>query len=138
MDLGSKYDKEEWIEPPAEDEPAADESPLLAAPGSREDLEHMAEKGRRAKGKIHVKVDRSDRRKDSGPRRQSYIAKGVPGKKMLDTLARGIYEQDKQGSSTVSDTSYIKEEKKIFSLGVEVEKLIYELDNRKPKNETKT
>ena len=126
------------IEPPAEDEPAADESPLLAAPGSREDLEHMAEKGRRAKGKIHVKVDRSDRRKDSGPRRQSYIAKGVPGKKMLDTLARGIYEQDKQGSSTVSDTSYIKEEKKIFSLGVEVEKLIYELDNRKPKNETKT
>ena len=126
------------IEPPAEDEAAADESPLLAAPGSREDLEHMAEKGRRAKGKIHVKVDRSDRRKDSGPRRQSYIAKGVPGKKMLDTLARGIYEQDKQGSSTVSDTSYIKEEKKIFSLGVEVEKLIYELDNRKPKNETKT
>ena len=126
------------IEPPAEDEPAADESPLLAAPGSTEDLQHMAEKGRRAKGKIHVKVDRSDRRKDSGPRRQSYIAKGVPGKKMLDTLARGIYEQDKQGSSTVSDTSYIKEEKKIFSLGVEVEKLIYELDNRKPKNETKT
>ena len=120
------------------EEPAADDSPLLAAPGSREDLEHMAEKGRRAKGKIHVKVDKPDRRKDSGPRRQSYLAKGVPDKKGLDTLARGIYEQDKQGSSTVSDTSYIKEEKKIFSLGVEVEKLIYELDNRKPKNETKT
>ena len=124
-------------EPPA-DEPPTDDSPLLAAPGSREDLDAMAEKHRRSKGKIHVKVDKPDRRKDSGPRRQSYISKSLPGKKKLDTLARGIYEQDKQGSSASADTSYIKEEKKIFSLGNEVERLIYELDNRKPKNETKT
>jgi hypothetical protein len=120
------------------EDPIGDESPLLAAPGSREDLDHMAEKGRRARGKIHVKLDKPDRREDSGPRRQSYVSKAIPGYKGLKTLSKGIYEQDKQGASEVSDTSYIKEENKIFSLTAEVEKLIYELDNRKPKNETKT
>ena len=136
-DLGGAPADDATAEAPPEDA-GTDDSPLLAAPGSREDLDDMVAKGRRAKGKIHVKVDGPDRRKDSGPRRQSYAAKGLPGKKKLDTFAKGIYEQDKQGDSKGLDTSYNIEENKIFTLNNEVAKLLEGLNNRNTKNETKT
>jgi hypothetical protein len=115
-------------------EPAADDSPLLAAPGSREDTYDAQHK--RSKGKVHVTKQMTGERdkRDHGGRTQSY--RTVPGYKKLKSLSRGVVEEDKQRLSESNDTTYNKEEESIFSLNREVVNLISELNNRKPKNET--
>jgi hypothetical protein len=114
--------------------PAADDSPLLAAPGSREDTYDAQHK--RNKGKVHVTKQMTGERdkRDHGGRTQSY--RTVPGYKKLKSLSRGVVEEDKQRLSESNDTTYNNEEESIFSLNREVANLISELNNRKPKNET--
>tara|TARA_R110001592_G_scaffold48902_2_gene153197 strand:+ start:5348 stop:7111 length:1764 start_codon:yes stop_codon:yes gene_type:complete len=116
------------------EEPAADDSPLLAAPGSREDTYDAQHK--RSKGKIHITKQATGERdkRDHGGRTQSY--RTVPGYKKLKSLSRGVVEEDKQRLSESNDTTYNNEEESIFSLNREVANLINELNNRKPKNET--
>jgi len=116
------------------EEPAADDSPLLAAPGSREDTYDAQHK--RSKGKVHVTKQMTGERdkRDHGGRTQSY--RTVPGYKKLKSLSRGVVEEDKQRLSESNDTTYNNEEESIFSLNREVANLISELNNRKPKNET--
>lgn len=116
------------------EEPAADDSPLLAAPGSREDTYDAQHK--RNKGKVHVTKQMTGERdkRDHGGRTQSY--RTVPGYKKLKSLSRGVVEEDKQRLSESNDTTYNNEEESIFSLNREVANLINELNNRKPKNET--
>jgi hypothetical protein len=118
----------------AAEEPAADDSPLLAAPGSREDTYDAQHK--RSKGKVHITKQMTGERdkRDHGGRTQSY--RTVPGYKKLKSLSRGVVEEDKQRLSESNDTTYINEEENIFSLNREVANLINELNNRKPKNET--
>ena len=108
-----------------------DESPLLAAPGSREDAPVD-----KSKGKIHITKQMTGERdkRDHGGRTQSY--RTVPGYKKLKSLSRGVVEEDKQRLSESNDTTYNSEEENIFSLNKEVADLISELHNRKPKNET--
>lgn len=116
------------------EEPVADDSPLLAAPGSREDTYDAQHK--RNKGKVHVTKQMTGERdkRDHGGRTQSY--RTVPGYKKLKSLSRGVVEEDKQRLSESNDTTYNNEEESIFSLNREVANLINELNNRKPKNET--
>jgi len=116
------------------EEPAADDSPLLAAPGSREDTYDAQHK--RNKGKVHVTKQMTGERdkRDHGGRTQSY--RTVPGYKKLKSLSRGVVEEDKQRLSESNDTTYNNEEESIFSLNREVADLISELNKRKPKNET--
>lgn len=116
------------------EEPAAGDSPLLAAPGSREDTYDAQHK--RNKGKVHVTKQMTGERdkRDHGGRTQSY--RTVPGYKKLKSLSRGVVEEDKQRLSESNDTTYNNEEESIFSLNREVANLINELNNRKPKNET--
>lgn len=118
----------------APEEPAADDSPLLAAPGSREDTYDAQHK--RNKGKVHVTKQMTGERdkRDHGGRTQSY--RTVPGYKKLKSLSRGVVEEDKQRLSESNDTTYNNEEESIFSLNREVADLIKELNKRKPKNET--
>lgn len=110
---------------------AGDESPLLAAPGSREDAPVD-----KSKGKIHITKQMTGERdkRDHGGRTQSY--RTIPGYKKLKSLSRGVVEEDKQRLSESNDTTYNSEEENIFSLNKEVADLISELHNRKPKNET--
>jgi hypothetical protein len=122
---------EEVLSAGDEEIPGGDESPLLAAPGSREDAPID-----KSKGKIHITKQMTGERdkRDHGGRTQSY--RTVPGYKKLKSLSRGVVEEDKQRLSESNDTTYISEEENIFSLNKEVADLISELHNRKPKNET--
>jgi len=114
-----------------EPDAGGDESPLLAAPGSREDAPID-----RSKGKIHITKQMTGERdkRDHGGRTQSY--RTVPGYKKLKSLSRGVVQEDMQRLSESNDTTYNSEEENIFSLNKEVADLISELHNRKPKNET--
>lgn len=74
-------------------------------------------------------------KRDTGGRTQSY--RTVPGYKKLKSLSRGVVQEDNERISEHSNTSYIKEEEKIFTLNKEVTDLIAGLQNRENKNETK-
>ena len=122
------------------DEPAGDESPLLAVPpGSRKDV--------RTYEKSSYKPVDNDRRKDTGPRTRSYAAKSktekssnttrnvFPGAeinslKVGSSIAKGIYEQQLPSYTLREDA----EENKLFELNDSVRKLLAGLEsNEKPK-----
>lgn len=121
---------------PATGAGAEPESNLLAAPGSREDNPDAAWK--RAKGKVppapKYKTGETDGRIRGG-RTQS--VRTFHGNKKLMSLSRGVVSEDNERISEFSDTSYLEEEKNIFTLNNEVSNLIESLNNRKKTNETK-
>jgi len=88
----------------AGEEPAMDDSPLLAVPPGSRDAPRLTPG---AKGKVYTPV-KNDRRKDAGPRTRNYAAKRsaekssntirnvFPGSEInsIPSIAKGIYEQD--------------------------------------------
>ena len=127
----------------AGEEPAGDESPLLAAPPAKRDVKknvygtttHKTTPG--AKGK-YTEVEKHDRRKSSGPRRRASDAK-------TNSEKRGRSKRSRfPGSSIISfgyginegqDTNYSGEEKRLFESHREIKDLIAGMETTK--DETK-
>jgi hypothetical protein len=113
---------------PGAEEAGGEEETLLSAPGKRDD--HTTTP--KSKGKMYkpVKYDK----RPAGARKRHNLAKGsnelgklpkrqlMPGALELLGLGRGISED--------LDTNYNKEEKKLFKISKDVEKLINELEQK--------
>tara|TARA_R110000824_G_scaffold142822_4_gene310102 strand:+ start:2756 stop:4588 length:1833 start_codon:yes stop_codon:yes gene_type:complete len=123
------------------DEPAEDDSALLAAPAKRKTNVYGATTHKasgRAKGK-YTKVEKHDSRKSSGPRRRASDAKSnserrgrskrskFPGSAIM-SLGYGINENQA--------TNYNGEEERLFEVQREIKNLIEGMENLK--DETKT
>jgi hypothetical protein len=123
-----------------EEEPAEDDSALLAAPAKRKTNVYGTETHQtspRAKGK-YTEIEKHDRRKSSGPRRRASDAKTnserrgrskrskFPGSAII-SLGYGINEEQ--------TTNYNGEEKKLFETHQEIKNLIEGMENLK--DETK-
>ena len=106
-----------------------EDSPLLAAPGKREGYVTPG-----AKGKVYTQVT-TDKRKGMGARKRSYhgsynreagkntgrnVFKGMSD---LSSLSKGIYENKEPNYG-------VEQERKIFELNFEVQKLIQDLEKK--------
>lgn len=137
-DFGLEDEPELDLEEPAEEPEAEEESPLLAAPGKRDDKPKLAKPGKEYtkdgwNGAKWKPKGHDDRRK-AGGRLQGMKAKSAsnygknnsyvrnPGYSDLKSIANLTYEE--------LDTTY-REEQKLFEVNHEVRKLINELETKK-------
>jgi hypothetical protein len=137
-DFDTDAEGELGFEEPTEEPEAEEESPLLAAPGKRDDKPKPAKPGKEYTKKnwngAKYKRKGHDDRRSAGGRLQGMKAKSAsnygknnsyvrnPGYSELKSLANLTYEE--------LDTTY-KEEQKLFEVSREVHKLINELETKK-------
>ena len=124
-----------------------DDSVLLATPdtppGNRDSTITRADgKTTTERSNSWYEPEKVDRRKSSGPRRRSYSAKTTPemfrntartrfaGKRELDTLANGVYEN--------VESTYDIEEKRLIESSMEIRRLVENLERNEDANKDKT
>ena len=124
-----------------------DDSVLLATPdtppGNRDSTITRADgKTTTERSNSWYEPKKVDRRKSSGPRRRSYSAKTTPemfrntartrfaGKRELDTLANGVYEN--------VESTYDIEEKRLIESSMEIRRLVENLERNEDANKDKT
>ena len=118
------------------EEPAGDDSALLAVPPGSRDSPRLTPG---AKGKVYKPV-KKDRRKDAGPRTRSYAGKRsaekssstkrnvFPGSEIntIPSIAKGIYEEE-QSIYTLREKS---EEDKLFEINDSIRNLLLGMENK--------
>jgi len=118
------------------EEPAGDDSALLAVPPGSRDSPRLTPG---AKGKVYKPV-KKDRRKDAGPRTRSYAGKRsaekssstkrniFPGSEIntIPSIAKGIYEEE-QTIYTLREKS---EEDKLFEINDSIRNLLLGMENK--------
>jgi hypothetical protein len=125
---------EEGMGTPAGEAGSADETPLLATPGKRDDDLKW----------VNAKKRKQDRRKTTAPRIKSYMRQATPetvkgssdrgkfaGKKPLDRLSIGVYTEEQSSY----EEAQVLEEQKILKVSHDVQKLIENLEKTERKKD---
>jgi len=136
-EMGAEGGEDMAAEEPAAEAPPGEESPLLAAPGKRDEEQWVKV---RKDGAVKTKTSRKyykptkNDKRDMGARKRSMKSKWsdetskatdrnvFKGAQELLGLGKGIYEG--------KETSYNKEEQKIFDMNQDIKKLIKELESK--------
>ena len=125
------------------EEPAGDDSALLAVPPGSRDAPRLTPG---AKGKVYKPV-KKDKRRDAGPRTRSYAGKRsaekssstkrnvFPGSEIntIPSIAKGIYEEE-QSIYTLREKS---EEDKLFEINDSIRNLLLGMENKNRSTEHK-